>query len=150
HFAAGGDGDLAGQVAGGDRGRHLGDRANLRGQIGRELIDVVGQILPGAGGTGHARLTAELALDADPARDRRDLVGEGGERVDHGVDRVRELGDLALGLERELAAKIAVGHGRDDAGDAAHLTGQVARHGVDVVGEVLPGAGDVLDVGLTA
>src|SRR5439155_1605737 len=34
--------------------------------------------------------------------------------------------------------------------DVADLRGQVAGHGVDGVGEVLPGAGHVADVGLTA
>ena len=41
-------------------------------------------------------LAAELALGAHLARDARHLVGEDAQRVDHRVDRVRELGDLAL------------------------------------------------------
>src|SRR5207245_57332 len=150
HPAERGHGDLAGQVTLGHRGGDVGDRADLRGEIGRELIDVVGEVLPRAGGAGHARLATELALDADLTRDRRDLVGEGGQGVDHRVDRVGELGDLPLGLEGELAAEVAVGDGGHDARDTAHLAREVTRHRVDVVGEVLPGAGHVLDVGLTA
>ena len=38
----------------------------------------------------------------------------------------------------------------DDLGDVAHLGGEVAGQEVDVVGEVLPGAGDALHVGLAA
>ena len=50
----------------------------------------------------HLRLAAELSLDADLARDRRHLIGEGAQRVGHVVDRLGERGDLALRLEDEL------------------------------------------------
>ena len=40
--------------------------------------------------------------------------------------------------------------GGRDLGDVAHLAGQVARHGVDAVGQVLPGAGDALHLRLAA
>ena len=46
--------------------------------------------------------------------------------------------------------KSPLGDGRGHIGDVAHLTGQVGRHRVDVVGKVLPGAGDALHLGLTA
>src|SRR5204863_3706530 len=46
--------------------------------------------------------------------------------------------------------EIAVRDRGDDARDAAHLGGQVARHEVHVVGEVLPHTGDAGDVGLAA
>src|SRR5207237_10063090 len=51
----------------------LGDVANLRGEIGREQVDVVGQILPGAADAGHHGLAAEPALGADLARHARHL-----------------------------------------------------------------------------
>ena len=38
----------------------------------------------------------------------------------------------------------------DDLGDAAHLGREVGGHEVHVVGEVLPGAGDALHLGLAA
>src|SRR5581483_7948236 len=44
----------------------------------------------------------------------------------------------------------AAGNGRRDLGDVTHLPGQVGRHQVDVVGEVLPGTRDALDFGLAA
>src|SRR5207244_667612 len=75
-------------------------------------------------------------------------VGEGCQGVDHAVDGVGEGGDFTLGLDRQLAFEIAVGHRRDHPGDAAHLAGQVAGHGIDVVGQVLPGTGYALDLGL--
>ena len=40
--------------------------------------------------------------------------------------------------------QVAVGDGGGHLGDVAHLAGQVAGHGVDVVGQVLPRAGDAL------
>ena len=150
HFAQGLDLDRPRQVALGDGGGHLGDGPHLRRQVGGELVDVVGQVLPGAGGAGHAGLAAELAFDADLARHRGHLIGERGQRVDHAVDGVGQGGDLALGLDGQLLFQVAVGDGRHDLGDAAHLAGQVAGHEVDVVGQVFPGAGDALHLGLAA
>ena len=122
------------------RRRHLGDRAHLRGEVCRQPVDVVGEVLPGAGGAGHAGLAAKLAFDADFARHGRHLIGEGRQRVDHAVDRVGERRDLAFSFDSQLPCQVAVGDGRDDSRDAAHLAGQVAGHEVDVVGEVLPRA----------
>ena len=103
---------------------------------------------PAAPGT--AAWPPELAFEADVARDRRDLIGKGRERVDHAVDRVGELGDLALGLESQLALEVAVGDAGDDARDAADLLREVTGHDVDGVGQVLPGTGDAGHVRLAA
>ncbi len=138
------------QVALGHGRRHFGDGAHLGGEIRRELIDVVGKVAPDAGRAGHARLAAQLAFDADFARHRGHLVGERRQRVDHAVDGVGQLGDFALGFEHQLAFQIAVGDGGHHFGDAAHLRGQVGGHEVDVVGEILPGAGDAVHFGLAA
>ena len=43
----------------------LGDVAHLRGQVGGEQVDVVGEVLPGAGHALDLGLAAELSLDAD-------------------------------------------------------------------------------------
>ena len=115
------DRDRPRQVALGHGGRHLGDRAHLRGQVGGELVDVVGQVLPRAGRARHLGLAAQLALDADLARHRRHLVGERRERVDHAVDGVGERRDLALGLDGQLLLQVAVGDRGHHLGDAAHL-----------------------------
>ena len=103
-LARGLDGDRPGEVALGHGGRDVGDGAHLGREVRRELVDVVGEVAPQAGGAGHARLAAELALDADLAGDVRHLVGEGRERVDHLVDGVGERRDLALGVDRRACA----------------------------------------------
>ena len=138
------------EVALGHGGRHLGDGAHLGRQVRRELVHVVGQVAPQAGGARHPGLTAELALDAHLAGDVGDLVGEGRERVDHVVDGVGQGGDLALGVDRELALQVALRDRGDDVGDAAHLTGQVGGHHVHVVGQVLPGPADAAHLRLAA
>ena len=130
------------QVALGDRGHHLDDAAHLLGEVGGHDVDVVGQVLPGAGDARHLRLAAQLAVGADLARHARHLGGEGVELVDHRVDRVLELEDLALHVDRDLARQVAARHGGRHLGDVAHLGGQVRGQQVDVVGQVLPGAAD--------
>src|SRR5207249_6130381 len=46
--------------------------------------------------------------------------------------------------------QIAVGHGGHDLDDAAHLLGQIGRHHVYGVGQVLPSPGDARHLRLTA
>ncbi len=58
-------------------------------------VDVVGQVLPGAGDAAHLGLAAELALGADLARDARHFAGERVELIDHRVDGFLELQDFA-------------------------------------------------------
>ena len=95
-------------------------------------------------------LSAQLALGADLAGDAGHLGGEGVELVDHRVDGVLQLEDLALDVDGDLLGEVAVGDGGGDLGDVAHLAGEVAGHAVDVVGEVLPDAGHAPDLGLAA
>src|SRR5699024_10708223 len=57
--------------------------------------------------------------------------------------------NLALGVDVDLHGQVT---GRDrgrDLGDVTHLRGEVVRHRVDVLGEVLPDAEYALDVGTT-
>src|SRR5258707_410774 len=79
------DGDLLGEVALGDGGRHLGDVADLVGQVVRHPVHRVGEGPPGPRDTLHLGLTPELAFRTDLAGDTGDLVGEGGELVHHRV-----------------------------------------------------------------
>ena len=141
NLAAHVDGDLLGQVAVGDRGRDVGDVADLRGEVGRHRVDRVGEILPGAGHAAHLGLAAEFAFGADLAGHARHFRGEAVELVDHRVDGVLQLEDFALHVDGDLLGKIAVGHRRGDLGDVADLAGEVGGHEVHVVGEVLPRAG---------
>ncbi len=113
-------------------------------------VDVVGEVLPGAGDAGHFGLAAELAFGADFAGHAGDFAGEGVELVDHGVDGVLQLENFALHVHGDLAREVAAGHGGGDFGDVADLGGEVAGHGVDGVGEILPGSGHAGHVGLPA
>ena len=72
------------------------------------------------------------------------------ELVDHRVDGVLELEDLALHVDGDLLRQVAARHGGGHFGDVADLAGQVAGHGVHVVGQVLPGAADAFDLRLAA
>ena len=130
------------EVAFGHGRGHFRDGAHLGGEIRRELIDVIGEIFPGAGSAGHVGLAAQFSFHTDFAGHRGHLVGERRERVDHAVDRVGQFGDFAFGFDQQFAFQIAVGDGRHDFRDAAHLVGQVAGHEVHVVGQILPRAGD--------
>ena len=138
-FAFGLHGDRPCQIALGNSHRDFGDRAYLGGQIRGELIDVFGQPLPRSRRAGHLRLAAELAFHTDLARHAGDLVSERRQCFGHAVDRLSEFGDLALGVNFEFQVQVAVGNGSHDFGNTAHLARQVARHEIDVVGEVLPG-----------
>jgi len=144
------DADLSGEVAGGDGLGDVGDVADLGRQVPGHRVDVVSEVLPGAGDVLDVGLAAELALGADLARDARDLGGEGAELVDHAVDRVLSSRISPRTSTVILAGEVAVGDGGGDLGDVADLSGEVAGHRVDVVPEVLPGAGHAADVGLAA
>jgi len=122
----------------------------LRGQVGRHRVDAVGQVLPGTANRGDLGLAAELAFRAHLAGDAGNLTSEGVELIDHRIDGVLELQDLALGVGRDLLAEVAVGDRRGHVGDVAHLRGQVGRDRVDGVGQVLPGTAHAQDHGLTA
>ena len=98
----------------------------------------------------HLRLAAELAFGADLARDARDFRGEAVELIDHRVDRVLQLQNLAAHVDGDLLGKIATSDRGGDVGDVADLRCQIVRHRVDVVSEVLPGAADTAHVGLAA
>src|SRR5690606_41881061 len=93
------DVDLAGEVAAGDRGRHLRDVADLVREVPRHGVDVVGEVLPDAGHALHLGPPAPLAPGAHFAGHAGDLVGEGRELDDHGAEGVIELQDLALAVK---------------------------------------------------
>src|SRR5262249_31368344 len=149
-LTAGVDLDGTGEIALRHRGRDLGDRADLRGQVRGQQVDVAGQVLPGAGRSGHVRLPAEPALDPDLSSNARHLIRTCRPRARHVVDGRGECRDLALRVHGEVLLQVAVGYGGYDLDDAAHLLRQIGSHHVDVVGEALPGAGDSWNLRLSA
>src|ERR1700751_3889126 len=98
------------QVAARDRGSHMGNVAHLIGEVAAHGIHRVGQILPGTGDAGHNRLTAELAIGAHLTRDARDFGSERAQLIDHRIDGLLQLQDLAAYVDGDLFRQIAVGH----------------------------------------
>src|SRR6185295_14142831 len=84
------------------------------------------------------------------AGDARDLRSERAQLLDHRVDGFLELQDLSADVDSDLLRQVAIGHGHRHVGDVADLAGEVGGHRVDVVGEVLPGAGDARYLRLSA
>src|SRR5207248_2771524 len=57
---------------------------------------------------------------------------------------VFQLQDFALHIDCDFARQVAVGHGGGHFGDVTNLVGEVPRHGVDAIREVLPDSADAL------
>ena len=108
-------------------------------------VDVVGEVLPGAGD----------ALAPRPGRRACPRCRPRGRRGSPPTAKELSWSTIVLmvffssrisplHVDGDLLRQVAVGDGGGHLGDVAHLAGQVAGHRVDVVGEVLPGAGDAL------
>jgi len=108
------------------------------------------EVLPDTGDALHFCLASQLAFGSDLAGHARHFGGERVELLDHGVDRVFQLEDLALDVHRNLARQVAVGDSGRDLRDVANLGRQVARHRVDTVRKVLPDASHALHIRLAA
>src|SRR6185503_8809905 len=117
------DGDLSRQVAACDGRGHLGDVANLPGQVLSHRIDVVREVLPHTRNAGNLRLPSELALGPDLACDAAHLRREAVQLVHHGVHGVLQLENLALHVDGDLARQVAASDGRGDLGNVADLPG---------------------------
>src|SRR5205085_1112061 len=137
NLAANVDGDFLGEVALRHRGRHLGDVADLTGQVAGHQVHAVGQVVPGAADDGHLRLTAQLAFRAHFARHARYSAFDRVQLVHHRVDGVLELENLAVDVDGDFLRQIAAGNGGGHFGDVADLAGQILGHQIHVVGEVL-------------
>ena len=72
-------------------------------------------------------LAAELAFGADLARHARHLAANDAQLVDHRVDGVLQLEDLAAHVDGDLLRQVAVGDRGRHLGDVAHLAGEVRR-----------------------
>src|SRR5262249_23485790 len=134
------DGDLLREVAGSDRLRHVGDVPDLRGQVAGHEVDAVGQVLPGAGDRTSVGQATEVSLRADLPRDPCHPGRERAELIDHRVDGVLQLKDLAAHVDGDLLREVARRDGGRHLGDVPDLRRQVTGHQVHAVGQVLPGA----------
>src|SRR6185436_18066821 len=137
--------DLAREVALGDGGRHVRDVADLAREVGGHRVHVVGEVFPRARDAGHRGLATELAFRADLARHAADFGGEGVQLVHHRVDGVLQFENFTLDVDRDLSGEVAARDGRGDVRDVADLAGEVRRHRIDRVGQVLPRARDAGD-----
>ena len=90
-------------------------------RLARHRVDRVGEVFPRTGDAGNLGLAAELSFGADFARDAGDFGGEGVELVDHRVDGVLQLENLAAHVDGDLLRKVAVGDGGRYVGDVANL-----------------------------
>ena len=122
----------------------------MAGKIGCEQVDIASEILPGSGGARNVCLAAKPPLHPDFARNVRHLIGEGGKRVGHVVDGVRQRGNLAFRLDGEPLIEVSIGDRCDHLHDAADLLSQIRGHEVDVVGQVLPRPCDTRHLRLAA
>src|SRR5262249_46038332 len=135
-------GDLLRKVSPGDRRGDLGDVADLTGKVAGHRIYGVSQVFPSTSHAGNEALAAEFSVGADFASAARRFRGEGIGLVLHRVDGVLEGQDFAPDVHGNLSGEITARHRRCDLGDVADLAGEVAGHGVYVVSQILPGAGD--------
>src|SRR5262249_22083675 len=108
----------------------------------------VGEVFPRAGHTGYLGLTAQLAFGTDLARHAGNFSRETVELIHHSVDRILEVENLPLHIDRDFSGKVTSRDCRGDVGDIADLAGEVGRHQIDVVGKVLPRAGHAAHLSL--
>jgi hypothetical protein len=149
-FAARFDGDLLREVSVGDGGGDLRDVAHLVGQVAREDVHVVCEVLPGSTHAFHFGLASELPFGADLFRDAGHFTRERPQLIDHRVDRVFELQNLAADVDGDLLGEVSVRDGGGDLRDVSHLVCEVAGEDVHVVGEVFPGSTHTLHLGLAS
>ena len=135
------DGDFSRQVSAGHGRGHLGDIAHLRRQVDGHGVDRIGKVFPCACDVGHFGASAQLAFGADFTGHAEDFGSECVKLVDHRIDGVFQLENLALHVHRDLARQIASRYGRRHACDVPHLRRQVGRHCIDGIGQVLPRSG---------
>src|SRR5690606_26636035 len=138
-------GDLAREVAVGDRDGDLGDVAYLGGEVGGHLVDRVGQLFPHARHARHLGLAAQAPASADLERHAGDLGAELAHLLDHAVDDRRGTQELALqraavGFQRHAAGKVALGDACDRLGDGRDRAHQVVDQVVDRAFHFAPAA----------
>src|SRR5207237_10080235 len=103
-----------------------------------------------AGDAADLGLAAEFALRADLAGHTRDFGCERAKLIDHRINGVLELQDFTFDIDGDLFREVTVGDRGGHFGNIADLRGQITGHEIDIVGKVLPGAGNAFDFGLAA
>ena len=141
HLTFGHARELLAQIPVGNGRDDLHDATHLVGQVCGHEVHRVGEVLPGARHTGHDRLATQPAFGAHLARYARDLRRKRAQLIDHRVDGVLQLENLAFDVDHDLARQVATRNRRRDLRDVPHLRGQVRAHRVDRVGEILPRPG---------
>ena len=144
------DGDLSRKITARHRRGHGSNVADLRCEVGRHRVHRVGEIFPGTRHARHHRLAAQTPVCADLAGHAGNFRGKRSELVDHRVDGLLELQDLAAHIDGNLFGKITVSHGNGDVGDIADLRCKVAGHLIDRLGQLLPHARDAFNLCLPA
>ena len=142
--------DRPGQITLGHRRRHVRDRAHLGREVRSQLVHVVRKVFPCPGSARHRRPGRRAFL---PRRLRGPPSSPDPRTWPASrscVDGVRELGDFTFRLDEQLPLQVTVRDRGHDLGNAAHLVGEVARHEIHVVGEILPRARHTLHVRLAA
>src|SRR5262249_27412647 len=104
----------------------------------------------GSGDAWDLRLAAELAFGADFACDARDFRGKAVELVDHRVDGVLELQNLAFYVDGDLVREVAARDRSCRSASIADLSREVGGKQIDVVRQILPRTGDARHHGLAA
>src|SRR5207247_688527 len=61
-----------------------------------------------------------------------------------------ELQDFAMDVEGNFLGEVAVSHGDRNFGDVADLSGEITRHEIDALGEILPNAAHIANLRLAA
>src|SRR6202022_983798 len=136
------DSDLLGEVSLGAPGRPRRYISDLAGEVTRQRVHVVGEVLPRSADARYFRLTAEHSLGAHLARHARHFRGERAQLVHHRVDGVLQLENLTFHVHRDLPRQIALRHSGSNVSNVSDLAGEVGRHRVHVVREILPRAAD--------
>src|SRR5262249_53514924 len=140
-------GDLPGEVTASHGRGYIGDIADLSGQVRRHGVHAVGQVLPGPGDAANIGLDPKSAVERHLSGATSRLGGKGVQLIDHHIDRVLQGQDLPPAFDGDLPREVAACDRRRHVGNVADLVGQVDRHQVHAVGQVLPGAGDAAHVG---
>src|SRR5206468_1544639 len=130
--------DLAAEVAVCDAGRDFGDVTHLAGEVAGHRVHRLGEVAPHTGDTLHIGLPAQLSFRTYFAGHAGHFGGERFQLIHHRVDRVLQLENLALCVDRDLGGEVALRDARRYLGDVTYLEGEVAGHAVHRVREIFP------------